>query len=84
MSIVSLANVSTAPAEAVALYDKYRQQIAQVKAGVPSKKLKQELLADCTALKLNCGMDCRDCIDEITDYLLKCFVEEYIELSRES
>ena len=72
MKAISLADAQSAPAEAVALHDKYRPLIAQ---GAPAEKLKQELLADCTALKANCDVYCRDCIDEVVDYLLKCFEE---------
>ena len=73
MGVISLSNVKPAPSEAVALYDKYRSRIAQ---GAPAERLKQELLADCTALKVKCDIDCQDCIDEVADYLLKCFEEE--------
>lgn len=65
-------DVKSAPAEAVALYDRYRPLIAQ---GVPAEKLRQELLDDCTAIKANCDIYCRDCIDEVVDYLLRCFEE---------
>lgn len=73
MGVISLSDIQPAPPEAVALHDKYRPLIAQ---GAPTEKLKQELLADCTALKSNCDIYCRDCIDEVADYLLKCFEEE--------
>lgn len=70
MGVISLSDVQSAPPEAIALYDKYRPLIAQ---GAPAEKLKQELLADCTALKAKCDIDCRDCIEEVVNYLLKCF-----------
>lgn len=73
MGVISLSDVKPAPPEAVAFYDRYRPLIAQ---GVPAEKLRQKLLADCSALKLNCDIYCRDCIDEVADYLLKCFEEE--------
>ena len=73
MGVISLSDVQSAPPAAVALYDKYRPLIAQ---GAPAEKLKQELLADCTALKAKCEIDCQDCIDEVADYLLKCFEGE--------
>lgn len=53
MGVISLSDVKPAPAEAVVLYDKYRPLIAQ---GAPAEKLKQKLLADCTALKAKCDI----------------------------
>lgn len=73
MGVISLSDVQSAPAEAVALYERYRPLIAQVRAGESVDKLRQELLVDCSALKSNCNIYCRDCIDEVVDYLLKCF-----------
>lgn len=70
MGVISLSDIRSAPAEVVTLYDKYRPLIAQ---GAPAEKLKQKLLTDCTALKAKCDIDCRDCIDEVADYLLRCF-----------
>lgn len=75
MGVVSLADIQPAPAEAVALYDRYRLLIAQIRAGDSVEELRQKLLADCTALKANCDVYCRDCIDEVVDYLLRCFEE---------
>ena len=76
MGVVSLSDVKSAPAEAVAFYDRYRPLIAQIRAGERAEKLRQKLLADCLALKSKCDIYCRDCIDEVADYLLKCFEEE--------
>ena len=77
MGVISLSDIQPAPAEAVALYDKYRPLIAQVSAaGLSAKKLKRELLADCLALKSNCDVYCQDCIDGVVDYLMGCFGEE--------
>lgn len=73
---MKLSDVKPAPWEAIALYDKYRSQIAETRAGAPVEQLKQELLADCTAAKAKCDIDCQDCIDEVAAYLLRCFEEE--------
>lgn len=73
MGVVSLSDIQPAPAEAVALYERYRPLIARVRAGEPAEKLRQKLLVDCSVLKSNCDIYCRDCIDEVVDYLLKCF-----------
>ena len=70
MGVISLSDVQSAPPEAVTLYDKYRPLIAQ---GAPVEKLKQELLADCTALNAQCDIDCQDCVNEVAAYLLRCF-----------
>lgn len=75
MGVVSLSDIQPAPAEAVALYERYRPLIARVRAGESAEKLRQELLVDCSVLKSNCDIYCRDCIDEVADYLLKCFEE---------
>ena len=72
MGVVSLSDVRSAPAEAVSLYDKYRPLIMQ---GAPEQELRQKLLDDCSAIKANCDVYCRDCIDEVVDYLLRCFEE---------
>lgn len=76
MKAISLADAQSAPAEAVALYERYRPLIARVRAGESVDKLRQKLLVDCSVLKSNCDIYCRDCIDEVADYLLKCFEED--------
>ncbi|MFR3138695.1 MAG: hypothetical protein ACLTPC_01455 [Lacrimispora saccharolytica] len=75
MGVISLSDVQSAPAEAVALYERYRPLIAQIRAGDSVEELRQELLVDCSVLKANCDVYCRDCIDEVVDYLLRCFEE---------
>lgn len=44
MGVVSLADIQPAPAEAVALYERYRPLIAQIRAGDSAEELRQELL----------------------------------------
>ena len=76
MGVISLSDVKSAPSRAMMLYDKYRGRIAQVRTGAPADRLKQELLADSFMLQQGCDVYCRDCINEVVDYLMGCFVED--------
>lgn len=70
--ILSLSEVRSAPSEVVALYDKYRQQIAQVRGGASAKQLKDALKADCQTVA-RCVPSCEECVNEMYQYLMGCF-----------
>lgn len=69
MGVIKLSEVRPAPSEVVALYDKYRQQIAQVRDGASAKQLKDALKADCQTVA-RCVPSCEECVNEMYQYLM--------------